>query len=286
VILFSPSWTGRRDQNTVQVEELASHGFVVVGIDHPYSTVLTVFPDGRAAQTVLGNWMDFSSEETFARCVRASEEQVRLRGADVRFVLDEIERLNKADPQRVFTGRIDTSQVGIFGHSFGGAVSAEACATDPRFKAGVNLDGMLFGTAKTKSIGKPMMVFSDGTLVATPAEVAAASGRVRREWTFITEDDRCIRQRLSESGGYLLTVHGAKHMDFCDSPFYSPVKRLTQAGPIQPERCMKIINAYVVAFFRAKLTGEREPLLDASDSPFAEVEIKAFSRSESAEEHS
>ncbi len=100
VVIFAPSWTGRRDQNTVQVEELASHGFVVVGIDHPYSTALTVFPDGRRAETVLGDWMDFATEETFQRCVRTCEQQLQIRAADVRFVLGELERLNLAERAR------------------------------------------------------------------------------------------------------------------------------------------------------------------------------------------
>jgi len=36
VLIFSPSWTGGRRQNTFQAEELSSHEFVLVGIDHPY----------------------------------------------------------------------------------------------------------------------------------------------------------------------------------------------------------------------------------------------------------
>jgi predicted dienelactone hydrolase len=276
LVLFAPSWTGRRDQNTVQVEELASHGFLVVGIDHPYSTALTAFPDGRTVQTVLGPWMDYSTDETFHACVRTSEEQLRIRAADVRFVLDEIARLNQFDAQSLFTGRIDMSRVGIFGHSLGGAVAAEVCQTEPRVKAGVNLDGVFFGGPTKKSIGKPMLVFSDDTPVATPAQLATITGPRHRELAFIAQDDQCIRQRLSESGGCLLTLRGARHMNFCDSPLYSPVRRLTHAGPIQPTRAMEIINAYMLAFFRAKLNGRDEPLLSGPSSAYPEVEFERF----------
>jgi predicted dienelactone hydrolase len=277
VVLFSPAWTGRRNQNTVQIEELASHGFVVVGIDHPYGTDLTVFPDGRIAHSVLGAWMDYSSEESFQACVGAAEAQVLVRAADVRFVLDELERLDRSDPDELFTGRMDHSRVGIFGHSLGGSVAAEVCTTDPRFKAGINLDGVIFGHPTKKSIGKPFMVFSDDGHVATPAELAATTGPVHRELALAAEDDRCIRQRLSESGGYFLTIRGSKHMDFCDSPLYSPVKRLTHAGPIATGRAMEIINAYVLAFFEANLNRTDEPLLNAAPSPYPEVEFERFS---------
>ena len=130
VVIFSPSWLGRRNQNVVQAEELASHGFVVVGVDHPYGTELTVFPDGRQANTVLNSWLDFSSDEKLEASIRMIEAELKIRTADVRFVLDEVQRLNRADPQGLFTDRLDISRVGVFGHSFGGAVAAEVCLTD------------------------------------------------------------------------------------------------------------------------------------------------------------
>src|SRR5581483_7569872 len=91
IVLFSPSWTGRRGQNTVQAEELASHGFVVVGIDHPFATDLTVFPDGRHARTTLGEFLDYSTDEKFAASLQTAAAQLRVRVADARFVLDELE---------------------------------------------------------------------------------------------------------------------------------------------------------------------------------------------------
>jgi dienelactone hydrolase len=280
VVLFSPSWIGRRDQNTVQVEELASHGFLVVGVDHPYGTALTVFPDGRKAETALGEWMDYSSDESFQACLRAAEAQLQIRAADVRFVLDELERLDRGDPSELLTGRVDTSRVGVFGHSFGGAVAAEVCLTDPRFKAGVDLDGVFFGGPKTKAIGKPFLVFSEDTPVPTPAQVAAATGRSRRELTLYADDDRAIRQGLSESGGYFVTIQGTSHMSYCDSPLYSPLRRLTRAGPIRREKGIEIINAYVLAFFRANLLGENASLLGTMPSPYPEVEFERFEKKE------
>ena len=47
VLLFNPAWAGHRTQNTYQVEDLASHGFIVVGVDHTYNSGPLAFPDGR-----------------------------------------------------------------------------------------------------------------------------------------------------------------------------------------------------------------------------------------------
>ena len=51
VLLFNPAWAGHRTQNTYQVEDLASHGFIVVGIDHTYNSGPVAFPDGRVIRT-------------------------------------------------------------------------------------------------------------------------------------------------------------------------------------------------------------------------------------------
>src|SRR5579885_148019 len=98
VLIFRPSWNGGKAQNTFQTEELASHGFIVVGIDHPYGTNITVFPDGRRVYSKLYSWLDLSSDEALRESERAAEQQLAIRTADVHFVLTELERLNQHDP--------------------------------------------------------------------------------------------------------------------------------------------------------------------------------------------
>ena len=145
VVVFAPSWGGGRADNVIQAEELASHGFVVVGIDHPYSSDLVVFPDGRKSRSALTTFLDYSSDESLAATEQNAGAELRTRVADVRFVLDELERLDKSDPSGLLTARLEASRTGVFGHSFGGAVSVEVCRIDPRVLAGANLDGLIFG---------------------------------------------------------------------------------------------------------------------------------------------
>lgn len=47
VVLFSPGSSGVRTQNTAWAEELASHGYVVAALDHPYDSAAVVLSDGR-----------------------------------------------------------------------------------------------------------------------------------------------------------------------------------------------------------------------------------------------
>jgi predicted dienelactone hydrolase len=276
VVLFSPAWMGRRNQNTVQAEELASHGFVVAGIDHPYDTELTFFPDGRTAWTTVGDFLDFRSDAALQASIQATEARLQIRVADVRFVLDELERRNQSDPEQLLTGRLDTSRVGIFGHSFGGAVAAEVCLLDPRFRAGIDFDGYFFGKSLTQPIDKPFMLVSNAFPDATMAGLKASNTPAYRELAFTAHNEACIRAALSGCRGYAVRIDGVLHMHFCDSAPYSPIRRWTHAGRIAPERAMEIINAYVLSFFQANLNNRQDALLDAPSSPYPEAAVERF----------
>jgi predicted dienelactone hydrolase len=282
VVVFTPSWGGVRSDNTIQAEELASHGFVVVGVDHPYSSDRVVFPDGRVALSALTQFLDYASEETLAATERAAEEQLRIRVADVRFVLDELERLDRSDPAGLLTARLDTSKVGFFGHSFGGAVSAEVCRADPRVLTGADLDGLIFGEPRRTGFGKPFLIFSDDTRIPPAAEIESLKPVPRRRWSYIAENDRAMRRGLAQVNGYFAVLRGSRHANFCDSPYYSPFRRLrpvndSEPGPIRHERAMKILNAYLLSLFRRHLKGEEDGLLD-SPTPYDEVEITRIIR--------
>lgn len=279
VILFSPSWTGRRSQNTVQAEELASHGFVVIGIDHPFGTDQTVFPDGRQARTTLGEPIDFTSDESLGVTVKTAEEQLQIRAADVRFVLDEIERWSRCEPAGLLTGRIDMSRVGVFGHSFGGAVAAEICSTDPRVRAGANFDGFVLGESLISGFRKPFLILETATPCPTESEIAAAHGAARRHLAFIAANTHAIRSGLAYAGGYWASVRGTSHMNFCDSPLYTPIKSLSHAGPIARERAFAIINTALVDFFRAELNTNGDGGLAALPQRFHEVELERIAAS-------
>jgi predicted dienelactone hydrolase len=277
LLIFVPSWGGRGNQNSVQAEELASHGFVVVGIDHPYSSELTIFPDGRAVRRTLGEWLDCSTDATFRECVRVAESQLQIRTGDVRFVLDEMERLVPAEHGLgMLAGRIDLSRIGIFGHSFGGAVAAEVCRTDARVKAGVNYDGAIFGEPISKGFGKPFLFFCDDSPIPAPADVEKATGSRRRRLAFDLQTTECLKRGLSEVGGYWLTIRGTKHVNYSDAALLSPVRRITHAGSIPPLRAMKIINAYTLAFFEKYVLGEDDRFLDPPSGHFEEVSFVQF----------
>jgi predicted dienelactone hydrolase len=265
VVLYTPSWSGYRTDNTFQTEELASHGFVVIGLEHPCSVPLAVYPSGRVIHSNLS--ADYTSSDTaLATLLRVGEEQLVLRTQDIQFVLDRLPQINQ---HQLFDGALDLNRIGIFGHSFGGAAAAQACAIDRRLKAGMNMDGLLFGSAAQHGASQPFLFMQSDYARPTAAELASTDGSLRRskqtdEWGY-QQRDRWFR----DWGGENLTLLGSAHMNFTDLPLKSRIRN--GGGSISPDRAMKIINTYTVAFFERELKGQTSPLFSNTGSPFPEV---------------
>ena len=116
-------------------EELASHGFVVVGVNHTYETTVTAFADGRivpmnpaATGGALGPQTG-SYEEVFRQRASVCE----YKAADLASIAGQLERLN-TDPTQLLAGRLDLARVAALGHSFGGNAALEWCRTDPALR--------------------------------------------------------------------------------------------------------------------------------------------------------
>lgn len=133
---------------TADATDLASHGYVVVGIEHP----------GDALAVDVGAGRIVSSDP---RGLKIVELAYRTRVADVRFVLGRLATLRGA-------GRLDLQRVGGFGHSLGGAAMAGAMLADRRMRAGVDLDGRLFGPVIRRGLSRPFgIVVGDGPAMRT-----------------------------------------------------------------------------------------------------------------------
>lgn len=259
VILFSPMWNSGRTQNTFEFEMLASHGFVVASIEHPQDD---------AQQDA-----SYSSADSVSR----KDVEVFRRANDVRFVLDQLAKMNNSDPAHLMTGRLDLSRVGITGHSFGGAAAAESCWLDPRIKAGINMDGTMFGQVGDVGASQPFFfMFSDGPVSPPESALNSSDTGTRYQTQIDYRDAKRDEAWFREHGGYRLLIRGSLHLNYSDKPMYSPIKKLTDGGSIDPGRAMQIINAYTLAFFEKHLNNRTEPLLDGPSGLYPEVEFEAF----------
>jgi predicted dienelactone hydrolase len=258
ILLFSHGWSGLQVQNTYQVEELASHGYVVAAVSHTYGSLVTVFPDGRV---IFNNPTALPTQSPQEELEPAAERLVAQWSADLSTVLDHLERLNAGDPAGRFTGRLDLRRVGVLGHSTGGGATIEICGRDDRCQAALAMDPfMLPVSPEVQSAGLRvpfMAIFSE-----------------RFSWD---ENDRLFEQLMGARSavGYDLTLAGTVHYDFTDIPAFSPLTSLLGLrGEIGTRRLMEINRAYSLAFFDQTLRGNDSPLLDGPNAGFPEVSFR------------
>jgi predicted dienelactone hydrolase len=246
VLVFSHGYLSYAVQNTVLMEELASHGYVVASISHPYEALVTSYPDGRDVPAD-----DAALAALFERGVLVHPgASLRIWTDDTRFVLDQLESVDAERPGGLFAGRLDLARLGVLGMSFGGTTACQVCAEDARCRASLDLDGDLYG----------------------------ARCRDSKPFAFLLSSERRPPQCLTgaQSDAYLLTVRDTKHRDFGDFPLYSPLMPLTgYFGTVDARRMTSIMNAYTRAFFDRHLRGQPAPLLDGPAPEYPEVEYRA-----------
>jgi len=257
------------------MEDLASHGYVVAGIDHPYGVAIVAFPDGRVA-IQQASTANKENQPSF-------EERLRVRVLDMGFVLDQIERLDAHDPEGRFTGRIDLQRVGAFGHSLGGVSAVVACAGDRRFKAAINMDG---GTGELsdnleRGIEQPFMLLTKeaSQAITKPDDKQLASWGMSREQydAFMARDTQRKKAIVSErvkSVAYKVTLQHASHMNFSDAPLLEGDNRRIDA-----RRALRIVCDYTLAFFNQHLKNAKSSLLDGPSPDYPEVTLDIYRRS-------
>jgi dienelactone hydrolase len=276
VILFAHGWGGTRIQNTFLTEDLASHGYVVVSIDHTYTAGRVALPDGRVIDAIQGSPIidlgTMSPHDTEAFWNRELEKWT----TDQIYVLNQLEADNR-DPQSFWYKHLDTNLVGAIGHSFGGSAALRICSVDPRVHSGINMDGWTFNGVRDRSADKPMMFMFEEDLDPRQEHLHSPNLGQRVDAQLNIIDNDLVMDSLRRFGGYRFTITGAMHVDFTDQPLISPFRRITHTGPIKPARVQTIVRDYALAFFDETLKKKQSLLLHSGNtSPFSEVQFTSF----------
>lgn len=240
VILYSHGAHDHRAGNTVVVQELASHGYAVVTVDHT-GDAFVEFPDGR----VLTPDPDLPmGPDDFA--------------ADIRFVLDRLGGKGLGGK----TDFLDLRRVGMFGWSKGGTATAHLTMTDPRIRAGLSLDGPM-QPAIAGTLERPfMMMTAEFTRAAEPS--VAAFWEQLRGWRLNVLAEGAIHNGYGDYPGLISQL--AKAIGMSDEDLRGWI------GTLDPARGSRIQQAYPLAFFDRHLRGRRGRLLDGPSRAFPEVE--------------
>jgi predicted dienelactone hydrolase len=227
IVLLSHGWEGTRSEYSSIAEDLASHGYAVFGIDHPYMGHV-VLPNGPVTE---------AREDQF----QSPAEIQQYYAKDVQFTIDNIARLNAADPDDTFTAKFSLSHIAAIGHSSGFVAAGTACKLDQRISACVNVDAPKFSAAQLVGINQPLLWI-----------------RLERAGPVPTEFLKTARAPV-----YELHIAGTNHGSVEDWDY------LEAKSPLQREDAaehLKLIRKYLGAFLGSQHKGEKSALLQQNSS--------------------
>ena len=223
-LLLSPGLGGVRTQNTALAEDLASHGYVVVALDHPGDSAVVVLDDGTAVRSEVTATGDDAEDD------RRASGWTTTRAADLRFVRTRLTDLPVP---------VDPDRVAVAGHSIGGAAAIQAAMEDPAFAAVVDLDGYP-RNVDAGELRVPVLFVVAGRGSGNPAndrEYAAARRLV------LGRVEPTARAACEER-----VVPGAAHLTFTDAPlFLPPVPSLIGSGGREdgPRRTSGLVRRFL-----------------------------------------
>ena len=246
VVVLSPGFTNSRSTLTALAEDLASHGYVVAGIDHTYESFATAFPDGRVTTCL--------AREAPRRGRGFWEKVVTGRAADVSFVLNELTGAHPAWPGAAL---IDPSRMAMAGHSAGGAATIPAMLADSRIRAGIDMDGATHAQIPDHGLSRPFLFLGKKSNY-TPGSGGAVT-TWERDWKLLTGWKRWI------------LVAGAIHASFTDLGLLADQIGIDTGAGLPGARSLDITRAYVRAFFDQHLRSRPQALLDHPSRGYPEV---------------
>lgn len=276
VLLFSHGYTAASSAYTALFEDLASHGYVVLSVVHPYESIATRLQNGHLVtmldsanairqpiRDVLGEWAE--EDSTMARVTRAPDdaERIRLLRAyfagltkthavidrwvrDTKAVIDKMPALPATTRAGELARRVDLSRVGVFGHSMGGVVAGQFCVEDRRCRAGLNLDGIpQSGTMIDATMPAPFMMVYSGR----PGRLGAND----------------VVYHRAASTYYRVDVDSTRHLDFSDLPLWGgPLSGPGGHGSISTDRAVELTRMIVREYFDQEVRGSSSALLSGT----------------------
>jgi len=268
VIIFSQGYfAGLPDIYSCFMENLASNGYIIFSITHPYEQIIVNYPDGQTAkvkknlthkaflQWALAKYTRLRKLDTPERIhlllkrnfkiMKVFDRSLDIWVDDSRYLMNQLEEINSGIIETPLTRKIDLNKIGAMGQSFGGATAGQLCLLDKRVKAGINLDGFQFGDVYNNNINKPFMLIQSTSFI---------------DWNI---GNQMIYSNTTEPF-YLLEIRRAKHYIFSDIAVLPNVPEemmIEYLGNINPPKTMKTINNYILEFCNQYLKNNKSSLL-------------------------
>ena len=286
LVIFSHGAFGYYQSNTSTYMELASHGYVVISLDHPYHSFFT---KDTAGKTITVN-PQFIQEVMYINEMGTPEQEIielahgwlEIRTGDMNFAIDSVkavkeaagEQVNASLPSYWYVGKTSTEQeilsilamtnieeIGLMGHSMGGATSVTLGRTRDDIDAVIDLDGTMLGE---------QFSYVDGVYdfyeEAYPVPLLAVSNEAHyfegKELTELYVNSVVLANAMDAKYTYF---KGSGHMNFTDLPLFSPaLASLLGVGEVNAEECIVTMNQVILDYFNCYLKDMGEVAINES----------------------
>ena len=254
VIVISHGWTGFRNIHSDLAELLASHGYIVFGIEHTYGSQVTVFKDGSVA---LLNPEALPNRDATPDFLVYANKLVTTYAGDVSFILDQLDDFNEGRYGMQFAGTIDLNRIGLLGHSTGGGADVLVALNDERIKAVLGMDAWVEPIAKEQ--------------LAIGLNIPTLFLRSEQwETGFNNEYLMKLLQNSSKVIG-LYQINQSTHIDFTMAYMLSRLTRWVGiTGTLEREDFALVLDHFILTFFDDAVKGEPEP------GPIVHPEMNAY----------
>ena len=269
VILFNPGfYFGMSDFYTAIIENLASHGYIVCSINHPYeqpyveSSGEDAYMKKKKAQLaylqlfLMDKFRNFkidteeeieAATRVYLRRLSRFDKIVRRWTADNEFFITYLEKVcNEPNAASLFAG-MNLDRLGVLGQSVGGSVAGQVCLQNSeRIKAGINLDCFQFGDIIDQPLQTPFML-------------------MQSDHYFMWNLGNSVVYRNPQADFYRTTIKNARHFVFSDASFLDLIDaedKKKMIGNIEGDETVKLINNYILAFYNFYLRGDSSVMME------------------------
>lgn len=267
VLIFSHGAFGMRLSNASTCRELASHGYIVASIDHTYHSFYTSFEGGKGVlvnnaflnEAIGAQLGDLSKQKEF----EVSHSWLNLRTADIELLIDSLKAGEIGEAGKLLDGHMDLNNIGLFGHSLGGASSAQVARDRDEVKAAIVIDGTMIGDITSiNNDNKEVITDESFTKPLMQMYGSLYQDEKAKETSYLPNISAFNN---SETAAYSLCINNSGHLNFTDLPRISPfLSKKLGIGSVDVFECIKTVNDYTLAFFDKHIKGEASSLLDGT----------------------
>jgi len=227
ILLYNHGYGGFTSVYQTVFEDLASHGYIVVSVAHENESALFITEEGKVITNnpnnnfyksrsvelsglkigelqsiILNSNNPKENHEAYKELIKLSplhNKSTQLWANDTKKVIEKLKFLNITDAN--LKGSFDFKNIGVFGHSVGGATAGQLASENNQIKAGINLDGFQFGNLINNKLKVPFMFVSSNP---------EGNGYLRA----LTFMDKSVTEC------YQVTIKGFSHSSFTDLEYF------------------------------------------------------------------